>query len=153
MGVEEGFAIQEIANILAFSIVASVVGALLASYMGDQYTRHWPMVISLLAQLIALTILVDGMSRLTYAIAIIVYLLGWNLWIPYQLSAIARVDDSGRVMGVVPLAQAFGVSLGPLIAGHLLTGDGFIVINWMGAIFGVLALIVFVPVCFASQKQ
>ncbi len=71
---------------------------------------------------------------------------------PYQLSAISQVDESGRIMGIVPLAQAFGVSLGPLIAGQLLTGDGFLVINWMGAIFGILALILFIPVCLAGQN-
>ncbi len=153
MGVEEGFSVQGIANILAFSLIASVSGALLASYMGDRYTRFWPMVVSLIVQLVALTLLVDGMSLVTYAVAIIVYSLGWNLWMPYQLSAISQVDNSGRIMGSVPLAQAFGVSLGPLIAGQLLTGDGFLVINWMGAIFGILALIVFIPVCLAGQKS
>jgi predicted MFS family arabinose efflux permease len=76
---------------------------------------------------------------------------GWNLWMPYQLSAISQVDSSGRIMGVVPLAQAFGISLGPLIAGQLLSGESYIAINWMGAVFGLLSLILFIPVCIAGQ--
>ena len=109
------------------------------------------MVVALVIQLVALTILVEGMSLIGYAVAIIVYSVGWNLWMPYQLSAISQVDSSGRIMGVVPLAQAFGISLGPLIAGQLLAGDGYIAINWMGAIFGVLSLLLFIPVCIAGQ--
>jgi predicted MFS family arabinose efflux permease len=152
MGVEEGFASQEIANVLAVSLVASVFGAVLASVIGVRFTRHWPMVVSLAVQLIALMLLVSGMSFLTYAVAIIFYSLGWNLWMPYQLSSISQVDDSGRIMGIVPLAQAFGVSLGPLIAGQLLNGNDYLVINWMGAVTAVLALIVFLPVCKAAAK-
>jgi predicted MFS family arabinose efflux permease len=67
------------------------------------------------------------------------------------LSAISQVDNSGRIMGVVPLAQAFGISLGPLIAGQLLSEESYIAINWMGAVFGVLSLLLFIPVCIAGQ--
>jgi predicted MFS family arabinose efflux permease len=151
IGTAEGFSSQVIANVLAVSLFASVFGAVIASTLGVRYTRHWPMVVALVIQLIALTILVDGMSLIGYAVAIIVYSVGWNLWMPYQLSAISQVDNSGRIMGVVPLAQAFGVSLGPLIAGQLLSGESYIAINWMGAIFGVLSLLLFIPVCIAGQ--
>jgi predicted MFS family arabinose efflux permease len=151
IGAAEGFSSQVIANVLAVSLFASVFGAVIASTLGVRYTRHWPMVVALVIQLIALTILVDGMSLIGYAVAIIVYSVGWNLWMPYQLSAISQVDNSGRIMGVVPLAQAFGVSLGPLIAGQLLSGESYIAINWMGAVFGVLSLILFIPVCIAGQ--
>ncbi len=54
-------------------------------------------------------------------------------------------------MGVIPLAQAVGISLGPLIAGQLLSGESYIAINWMGAVFGVLSLLLFIPVCIAGQ--
>ncbi len=152
IGAAEGFSAQDIANVLAISLVASVFGAVVASVLGVRYTRHWPMVVALVIQLIALTLLVEGMSLLAYAVAIIVYSLGWNLWMPYQLSAISRVDRSGRIMGVVPLAQSFGVSLGPLIAGQLLSGESYSVINWMGAIFGILSLVLFIPVCIAGYR-
>jgi MFS family permease len=78
MGVEEGFGAQEIANILAISLIASVFGAVLASIIGVRFTRHWPMVVALAVQLFALIILVDGMSFMTYALAMIFYSLGVN---------------------------------------------------------------------------
>ncbi len=152
MGVSEGFTGQEIGNILAISLIASVSGAFLPAWLGNRYTRFWPMVVALALQLLALFLLIQGMSIEMYAIAIIVYSVGWNLWAPYQLSALAAADASGRVMGILPFAQGTGVALGPLIAGYLLTGDSCVAINWIGAVLSVAALLLFIPVSLSRVR-
>ena len=146
IGVASGLTGEFIGTMLGIGVFVSILGPLLAAWIGDRINRFWVMLAALIGQLACLAFLRVGMEGLTFAAFVILYQLFWNLWIPYQMSVVAAVDTTGRFSVLIPLFQAAGIALGPALAAIYLETAGYVAVNVIGVGFAVLALLLFVPV-------
>jgi len=146
IGVNAGFSSGFIGTALGFSTIVSIAGAFAASWLAGRVGRIWPMVIAALGQIACLPLLVEGVSPAVYVVAVLLYSVFWNLWVPFQMGVIAEADTSGRFVVLITFFQAAGVAIGPVLATRFLSGDNYLAVNWMGGIFAVLSLLLFVPI-------
>ena len=123
IGTGAGLGAQPVANGLAVGVAFGIVGALLASWLGDRRGRLLPIAASAVLTVLAVTPLLSHVGFGTFVGSAIVYNFVWNLSLAYQYSTVNAVDRSGRGVAAAPAFHAAGGSVGPAIAA-LLIGPG-----------------------------
>jgi MFS family permease len=132
MGVGIGLSSPETGSILSAALALSVLGALGASWLGDRWGRRAPLALAMLAQLLALVLLMRS-DAASYAAGAVVYSLAWAFAVPYLYSLVASLDESGRLIVLAPAAQAVGAALGPAVAASLLSGAAYAPVSAVAA--------------------
>ena len=152
IGISSGLSNTFIGSTLGLSVLAGIVGAFMASLIADRINRFWPMCIAMTGQLVCLLFLVGKLSTTTYFIAVIIYQVCWNLWIPYQMSVVAAVDINGRFIVLITFFQALGIALGPLLAVQFLTGSDYSPVIIIGVLFAIISLLLFFPITLGDRQ-
>jgi len=147
IGLSEGLTAEYVGDVLALSLVISIGGALLAAWIGDRFKNITPIILATITQAIAILILMGDASSLTFAIAVILYNVGWNFILPYQLSAIANIDLAGRFVVIIVGFQAVGDAMGAWGAGLMGDKGGFSVVYPLVLFLLIVSGLLFVPVC------
>lgn len=57
---------------------------------------------------------------------------------PYQLSVVAAVDNSGHFVVLITFFQSTGMALGPLLEAHVLSGVDYTPVLVIGAVFAII---------------
>jgi MFS family permease len=153
MGVDAKFSAEFIGVALGTSTLISVGAALGAGWLTLIISRFWLMLIAALGQLVCLAILVDGFSATTYFVAVVLFQICWNAWIPIQMANIAAVDISGRYTVLIGLFQSIGAATGPVLVVQFLTGGSFLPVNIIAAIFVILSLLLFAPIALENKSK
>ena len=151
MGVDAGLTNTFIGNALGLSVLASIAGAFIASLIADRFNRFWPMCIAMTGQLLCLLSLTGDINTTTYFAFVILYQIGWTLWVPYQLSVVAAVDNSGHFVVLITFFQSTGIALGPLLAAHFLSGVDYTPVLVIGAVFAIISLLLFIPITLGKK--
>ena len=147
IGVSGGLTSIFIGNTLAFGALGTACGSLISSWLGTRLNNYfWPMLLAVSIHLTCLYLLFDGFYYSEYRMIIIAYAIAWGLWIPFQMSSIAHVDISGRLVALVPASQALGAALGPFIASLLLSNNNYIPALFIALIFEFIGLLLFIPI-------
>jgi MFS family permease len=109
MGVDAEFSAEFIGVVLGASTLVSVGAALAAVWLTQVFGRFRLMLFAALGQLVCLALLVDGFSTTRYIVAVLMFQICWNGWVPIQMANIAAVDTSGRFSPsrLVVLEQTF----------------------------------------------
>ena len=146
MGVDAEFSAEFIGVALGLSTLLSIGAALGVGWLALIISRFRIMVIAALGQLVCLALLVDGFSAATYLVAVFLFQICWNSWLPIQMANVAAVDTSGRFTVLLGLFQAIGGVTGPILVSRFLTGHSFLPVNIVAAVFVVLTVCLFAPI-------
>jgi predicted MFS family arabinose efflux permease len=126
IGVDSGLNGQQIGLVLSLTIITGMTGALGAASLGDRYGKIKPHIAGGLGAVITIVLLHSQTNLMSYAVAIIFLTLSLNFWLAYMLGAVAAIDTSGRFAVLTTAALGVGATLGPAIAGGLITDSNFL---------------------------
>lgn len=135
-----------VGNALAAGVAAGIAGSLCAGALGERFGARLPLAAASAGTVVAVLMLSDGMSIAVLLGAMLLYNFVWNFSLTYQYAVIARTDDSGRCIAVVPAFHALGASLGPALAAMLVAGHGFTAVRLLAAGAVLLSLALLWPV-------
>jgi hypothetical protein len=130
---------------VALSSAIAITGALAASALAGRGGRLLPVSIALVVQIGMIMLLQGEMSFIRFAATCAVFQVFWNFTGPYLMGLVAESDATGRIAVLIPVAQTGGFAIGPAIAGYLMTGGSFAVVNYTAAAGCLIALLIFVP--------
>jgi len=140
-----GISESEISFVLAVVKVLGAVSALSVGLIGARFGLKIPHVVAFLG-------LALGLYLLNVAGGIVAYAAGAWIWeffltvsCVYQTAAIARADQSNKAIILVPAAFAFAGTLGPAIAGHLVSSYGYIYLIGFATMTACIPMIFYVP--------
>ena len=146
IGVDGGLTGQQIGLVLSLTIITGLTGALGAGWLGDRYGKLKPHFAGAVGAAITIVLLSGQPTLLRYSLAIIFLTLSMNFWLAYMLGAVAAIDTSGRYAVLTTAALGVGATMGPGIAGGLISDSGFTPMFVFAAIAIVIGLVVIVNV-------
>ena len=123
MGVAAGFDDDFIAASLSATTLLSVLGCYIAYRIARQQGQSRPLIVAPLGIAIVLLWLGVHTVATTFVTVLLVYQLLWNGVDIFQLGTLSNIDHSGRFVALVPAAQGLGQTLGPSLAGFLISLD------------------------------
>ena len=146
IGAGAGIDGTSIGRVLGIAVVFGFAGAMAATGLGTRAGRIAPIVIAVIVQLIAVYLLADDVSDRAYFTAACLFQFCWLFAVPYQLGVIASADRSGRFFVLTIAFQAGGVTLGPLLAGLLVSPTGFAPLRVLAAACMLGSLVILLPI-------
>jgi MFS family permease len=119
-----GTAPARVALVLAWATAAGLAGAASAFLIGNSWTRRHMLIAGYFGILLGSGLLQFARGPAGFAAGCCVLSLAWNFCVPYVFAAVAGQDPTGRLMSAANLAFAFGLALGPLLAGAVIESMG-----------------------------
>jgi predicted MFS family arabinose efflux permease len=116
IGTTAGLSLEAVSNSLAFSTAASMVGVVLAAWLGDRRGLLLPIGLSAAAVVLAMVLLTGTLHLPAYVMSAVIYGNAWNLSMTYQYSTVNAVDRSRRGVALAPAFHNAGGTAGPAIA-------------------------------------
>jgi predicted MFS family arabinose efflux permease len=113
-----------VALVLAWATAAGLAGATSAFLIGNSLTRRRMLVAGYFGIVLGSGLLQFARGPVGFAAGCCVFSLAWNFCVPYVFAAVAGQDPTGRLMSAANLAFAFGLALGPLLAGEVIESMG-----------------------------
>jgi predicted MFS family arabinose efflux permease len=124
---EAGMTLRETGQALSVGLVVSLLGALMASVLGLRWGRTVPLLLSGIAQTIALYLLtrLHQFRDVVLAFYVInaVFQIMWSYIVPYFIVMFAEVEPSGRFVTLFGMAMHLALAIGPY-AGAFFIIDG-----------------------------
>ena len=148
IGAELGIEGSVIGEILTYSLIVSVISALVAAKMGG-IARLNPIVFGNAVAILSLLLLVVDPSYWMFVIAVNVVQFGYNFGIPFQSGWANRLDDNGRKIFLLPFFQSVGLSLGSALSGEVVSGDSYMNVMYFCSAMLLLSCVVF----WATKKM
>jgi predicted MFS family arabinose efflux permease len=142
IGVAIGIPQATVGTLLAAGLAGGLLSSGLAAWLGDRYGRLWPPLVAVGLHALMCLVIAGGVNTITFTIVVLAFTFVWNLGLPYLLGLIANSDSSGKLVVLIVSAQAFGNTIGPLLAGKVATGWGENAIGLSSAACCALALAV-----------
>ena len=120
IGKDAGFSMDQIAGVLASSLLTGMLGATIPAVLGSRIGHFIPLAVGLSAS-IACTFALMGHddSYVVYAVSVCTLTFMWMVFFPYLMGFVSRVDRSGTLAGMSLVAQTIGSVIGPLVAAQL----------------------------------
>lgn len=140
---ENGFDLDETGKLLAATYVTSLLGALLAAFVGERHGRFLPLFVGLALHALAVAIVLCVPSVQTIWIGACLQTLGFFFSIAYQLGMASRLDPSGTLSEWAIGVFFISLGLGPYFGGALVAEFGFNVIVWFVVTSVAVGLIMF----------
>lgn len=146
IGVSLGMSPRQIGSILGPSIVAGLIGTILAERIGARRGLAIPLMAGIWATAIAGFVLANASGVGAYATGAVLKNITLFFVLPYLAASAAALDPEGRAAaatgGVIPL----GYGTGPYVAGLLVERWGFGLVGWCGLGVVAVATIIYVRV-------
>lgn len=137
-----GFEALTIGNILSFTSLASLAGAMCATLFAGRLNRS-VLLLTGLVLISGATFSLGVFSSITaYSIIGLVFAFAWFLTVPFLISSVNSNDETGGLMIFTNSAIAIGLALGPAIAGVLIKGEDYNLLTVSGAV-GFVAVLAF----------
>jgi predicted MFS family arabinose efflux permease len=131
IGVTAGIGLSEISNGLAFGTAASMLGVLLASWLGERRGYVVPIAWSAIGVVLAVVLLLGHLRLTAYVISAVVYGIVWNVSMTYQYSAVNIVDRTRRGVALAPAFHDAGGAVGPALAALAVTEKDHSSVLWI----------------------
>ncbi len=152
LAIHRGMARAEADIVLSLGILASLTGSLGAAIAGDRWGRFLPLTLAtLIANLFAL-LYQSVTDSIALAAALGLYYAAANFGGIYKVGLIADFDLDGRAAGMIPAAQVFGLSIGPIVAGRWMLSAGDSGVGLTLAAF-TLAGVAIYATCFLRMRR
>ena len=130
-----------VANVIAASLFAGVIGSLGAAHMAGRSVALWAQFVAAGIFLLSIPWLAATSSLTEFGAAGFAYNAAWNFIGPFLVALVAVRDPSGRLSSLVPAAVGLGTLISPTLTGAL--------IEQRGVSTATLVLMVFVAVSLA----
>ena len=92
-------------------------------------------------------------TSIELAVVLSVFYILWNFGTVYQMGLVSSLDSTGRLSVLMPAAQVFGLSFGPLVAGRWMERSGDIAVVMTTATFAGVAIALYsVPMLLARRN-
>lgn len=113
-----------VAFVIAWATAAGLAGAAAAFLIGRAWTRRRLLIAGYVGIVAGAGLLQFARGPAGFAAGCVVFSLAWNFCVPYVFAAVAGREPGGRLMPAASLAFAFGLALGPLLAGEAIATLG-----------------------------
>jgi len=123
--------IEEVGYGLSISMAVGILGSMQASWMSDRYGTRWQMPFMIAVHLGLFAALSGNLTPAEFLLVLIVFNYSWNLANPYLLAHIAKSDESGKLVALIPACQTAGNMIGPVVAGLLIGGAHYDNVLWL----------------------
>lgn len=131
IGTASGLKAQSVANALALGVGVGIVGALLASWMGERRGRLPWIAGSAVLTVWAALLLLGHVGLPAFALSAVLYNIAWNLSLTYQYATVNAVDGTGIGVAAAPAFHSAGAAVGPATAAALIGPGGHLVVIWL----------------------
>lgn len=145
MADHSGIPLETTGTVLAITVPLSAMGGVAAGVLGLRWGRTAPLLLTAIATIIALSVLGTVATISALFIGFFIQQFFWNFGIAYIFGMVAEFDTTGRLVALAPSAQTLGNALAPGLTGLALTGDGYLVVNFVSglcACVGIGALLI-----------
>ena len=156
VGLEGGIEEQTVANILTFSQVLGMMGALLVVYLSHKISREKPMILSILGCAVGIGILLFKVDFLIFSAAIYIFNFWWNIAQPYLMATLASFNDKSKTVVRGSCMQMLGFAIGPYLAATIIdssTVANYDTVNLLGAILFISSLLLLLPGIVAQRRN
>ena len=148
-----GLSGQTIGTSLALSNIGGIAGALIAALVSVRFGRAWPIIISAVISIAGLVVLSGDINGLSFGMATMLYIFGWNLTQPYFSGIMAELDPKGRVVVMMGAVQTAGLGLGPGVVGLMIHDNDFSSVSILGIVLILLSLITVMSLLYLKRKS
>ena len=159
-----GLSGQTIGTSLALSNIGGIAGALIAALASVRFGRAWPIIISAVISIAGLVVLsgefrhglvvlAGDINGLSFGMATMLYIFGWNLTQPYFSGIMAELDPKGRVVVMMGAVQTAGLGLGPGVVGMMIHNNDFSAVSILGIVLILLSMITILSLLYLKQKR
>ncbi|MEO8804924.1 MAG: MFS transporter [Burkholderiaceae bacterium] len=115
---------SRITQVLTYSTLVGLAGAAMAFGIGGRLAHRSLLLVGFLAIGVGSSLLHLVRGDAGFAAGCYVLSFGWNFSVPFIFAAVAAQDTSGRSVPSMNLAFAFGLAIGPLLAGTVVEFAG-----------------------------
>ena len=133
-GTRAAFDAGAIGGVLSVAVLLGGAGSLIAGALSDRFGKTVPLIAAASLYLVAMVLFTFGNQFWVYAGAVNLFFFAWLFALPYLVSVIADLDESGRATALVTACLAFGSMLGPAIGGELLERGDFRLLYLSGSV-------------------
>ena len=134
---------KDIGIVLSLLKLVGGLAGVAVMVIATRFGNRWPYVASLLGIIFGVYLLDSANSLEMYALGSWIWEFFFALVFCYSAAAVSRLDKTGRIVVLVPGAAFTGAAIGPLIAGYLKTGPGFMPIYIFTVICTLICAVVF----------
>lgn len=137
-----GWSAQSIGQVMSLAMIAALIAAIFATWLGNRVGRAVPIVFSFLCSGAGAILLWKSDSLVLFALGASIFNIGWYFSLPYFTSVIASLDASGRLLSGLPFFYCAAGAAGPALAAASLGVNGYSSILWFGVISIIPGLLV-----------
>lgn len=152
MGVAQEIDAQTVANALALSALAGIMGAGIAMLLGNRAGRFLPITVGVIVQIGSMILLNTTLDVIGFIVAVMMFNFSWNLCQPYFSGLMSELDVEGRAVVLMGSIQTVGVAIGPFIAALVIRPGYFDAINYLGILCVSGALLSTYLLLFLKQR-
>ncbi len=149
LGRNMGLSASFVTSTVSIALVVSLIGALLADFLGERWGLRIPIIGSTLLLLGFFLVITVTASEPVFLAGIFWMALTTMFIVPYFFTVLARLDSSGRVASVGPAFLLGGVAVGSAMAAAITTNWGVEMIGPAAAV----ALFVSTLLTFAATRK
>ncbi|TCM68392.1 putative MFS family arabinose efflux permease [Acinetobacter calcoaceticus] len=111
-------------SVLAISNILGIIGCFLPAVIGDKLERKYFLTFGYILFFIALSLLIEQITRNGLMVAILLFKFSWMFTIPFVLASVASFDVNGRLLNSINLVAGCGLAIGPVLAGRIIENTG-----------------------------
>ena len=114
-----------------------------AAWLGNRWGFAWPFVLSTIVLVAAVVVAVGKISVPVLALSAIAFDAMWVFANAYQAALVARLDQYGRFVILVPAAQGAGAMLGPAFIALFVSSEYYLPVNVIAISCFIISLLMF----------
>lgn len=138
-----------VSNGLVWGSLVGIISCVIAAVMSNRFGLSRPLIFFLALMMMSVGLLTFGVTDLTIMISLLTFNSLWILTDIYQMSAISRLDHSGRFPSLLIVSQGVGQAIGPnLGAWFLELGWGYQAIFTMCVVFCGVSMLIYIWIFF-----
>ena len=141
-----------VADVIAASLLASVIGSLGASHVAGRSSALWPQMVASGIFLVSIPWLAATSSLTEFGVAGFAYSASWNFLGAFLIALVATHDPSGRLSSLVPAAVGLGVLVSPTLTGALLEQHGAIAATFVLMAIVAVSLVLYLGLSLAARR-
>ena len=153
IGLAANIELETVGAALAFSALAGIAGAGLATVLGNKFGRAIPVTLGIAVQTLSMLMLTTSLGVTGFIVAVMMFNFSWNLCQPYFSGIMSALDPQGRAVVLMGSIQTIGVSIGPFIAALIIMPGEFDAISYLGIGCVTGALLATYSLLYIWQKQ
>ncbi len=146
IGVAHSITLEKISATLSLSLIAAVIGALIATAASSHISRAAAFGSSALVALFCVLFLIWNITDLTFLLAVCIWNFAINFSHPFLLGYMSSIDKSGRCVVVSAALQTSGMGIGPALASIVISGPMYFNVLLLGLGCFLLTVILFLPI-------